>query len=186
MKYRRPWRNACASRQPGTRADIPQQIQNHAYGAKKYGRKLITKGVFKQMRGSIRKDTCPVVKAIQSIGDEQVSTATRILAAVIASDAAWLVVFNGAIDHIIQSNQKVRQNPRGLHQLDGYTGGLVNSLSGNLQKFGLDRVPQVKILEDLLQDDETSETPTQDYSETMNQTVLNSPELQQRSALAMR
>jgi len=119
-------------------------------------------------------------------GDEQVSTATRILAAVIASDAAWLVVFNGAIDHIIQSNQKVRQNPRGLHQLDGYTGGLVNSLSGNLQKFGLDRVPQVKILEDLLQDDETSETPTQDYSETMNQTVLNSPELQQRSALAMR
>ena len=37
-----------------------------------------------------------------------VSTATRILAEVIASDAAWLVVFNGAIDHIIQSNQKVR------------------------------------------------------------------------------
>jgi hypothetical protein len=48
-------------------------------------------------------------------GDEQVSTATKILAEVIASDAAWLVVFNGAIDHIIQSNQKVRQNPRGLH-----------------------------------------------------------------------
>ena len=41
-------------------------------------------------------------------GDEQVSTATRILAEVLASDAAWLVVFNGAIDHIIQSNQKVR------------------------------------------------------------------------------
>jgi hypothetical protein len=53
-------------------------------------------------------------------GDEQVSTATRILAEVIASDAAWLVVFNGAIDHIIQNNQKVRQNPRGLHQLDNY------------------------------------------------------------------
>jgi hypothetical protein len=31
--------------------------------------------------------------------DEQVSTATRILAEVIASDAAWLVVFDGAIDH---------------------------------------------------------------------------------------
>jgi len=59
-------------------------------------------------------------------GDEQVSTATRILAEVIASDAAWLVVFNGAIDHIIQSNQKVRQNPRGLHQLDNYKRGLVN------------------------------------------------------------
>src|SRR5262245_31763080 len=35
-------------------------------------------------------------------GDQQVSTATRILAEVIASDAAWLMVFNGAIDHIIQ------------------------------------------------------------------------------------
>ena len=50
-------------------------------------------------------------------GDEQISTATRILAEVIASDASWLMVFNGAIDHIIQSNQKVRQNPGGLHQI---------------------------------------------------------------------
>jgi hypothetical protein len=39
-------------------------------------------------------------------GDEQVSTATRILAEVIASDASWLMVFNGAIDHIIQSTRK--------------------------------------------------------------------------------
>jgi len=44
-------------------------------------------------------------------GDDQVSTATRILAEVIASDAAWLVVFNGAIDHISQSNRQVRQYP---------------------------------------------------------------------------
>jgi hypothetical protein len=54
-------------------------------------------------------------------GDEQISTATRILAEVIASDASWLMVFNGAIDHIIQNNPKARQNPRGLSQLDGYT-----------------------------------------------------------------
>ena len=99
----------------------------------------------------------------------QVSTATRILAEVIASDAAWLKVFNGVIDHIIQNNPKARQNPRGLSQLDGYKRGLVNSLTGNLQKFGLDRVPQVQTLEDLLQDDETSENPTQDCPETMNQ-----------------
>src|SRR5262245_41148774 len=38
-------------------------------------------------------------------GDDQVSTATRILAEVIASDAAWLMVFNGAIDHIIQNRR---------------------------------------------------------------------------------
>jgi hypothetical protein len=54
-------------------------------------------------------------------GDGQVSTATRILAEVIASDAAWLVVFNGAIDYVVQNNPKARQNPRGLSQLDGYS-----------------------------------------------------------------
>jgi hypothetical protein len=79
-------------------------------------------------------------------GDEQISTATRILAEVIASDAARLTAFNGAIDHIIQNNPKARQNLRGLSQLDGYKRGLVNSLTGNLQKFGLDRVPKVKTL----------------------------------------
>jgi hypothetical protein len=102
-------------------------------------------------------------------GDEQISTATRILAEVIASDASWLMVFNGAIDHIIQNNPKARQNPRGLSQLDGYKRGLVNSLTGNLQKFGLDRVPKIETLEEVLQDDETSENPTQDSPETMNQ-----------------
>jgi hypothetical protein len=102
-------------------------------------------------------------------GDEQISTATRILAEVIASDASWLMAFNSAIDHIIQTNPKARQNPRGLSQLDGYKRGLVNSLTGNLQKFGLERVPRVKTLEDLLQDDETTENPTQDCSETMKQ-----------------
>jgi hypothetical protein len=77
-------------------------------------------------------------------GDDQISTVTRILAEVIASDASWLMVFNGAIDHVIQNNPKARQNPRGLSQLDGYKRGLVNSLTGNLQKFGLDRVPRVR------------------------------------------
>jgi hypothetical protein len=102
-------------------------------------------------------------------GDEQISTATRILAEVIASDASWLMAFNTAIDYVIQNNPKARQNPRGLSQLDGYKRGLVNSLTGNLQKFGLDRVPKMKSLEDLLQDDETSENSTQDCPETMNQ-----------------
>ena len=76
------------------------------------------------------------------------------------------MVFNGAIDHIIQNNPKAKQNPRGLSQLDGYKRGLVNSLTGNLQKFGLERVPKVETLEELLQDDETSENSTQDCPET--------------------
>ena len=40
-------------------------------------------------------------------GDEQISTATRILADVIASDASWLVVFNNVIDYVISKNPKV-------------------------------------------------------------------------------
>jgi hypothetical protein len=108
-------------------------------------------------------------------GDQQVSTATRILAEVIASDAAWLMVFNGAIDHIIQNNPKARQNPRGLSQLNGYKRGLVNSLTGNLQKFGLDRVAKVETLEEIFSEaDETSENSTQDCPETMNQTEQKS------------
>jgi hypothetical protein len=63
-------------------------------------------------------------------GEDQVSTSTRILAEVIASDATWLMVFNRAIDRIIANNQKVRENPRGLSQLDGYKRGLVNSDNG--------------------------------------------------------
>ena len=46
-------------------------------------------------------------------GDDQISTATRILAEIIASDATWLMVFNRAIDRIIANNHKVRENPRG-------------------------------------------------------------------------
>jgi hypothetical protein len=107
-------------------------------------------------------------------GEEQISTATRILAEVIASDASWLMAFNSAIDHVIQNNPKARQNPRGLSQLDGYKRGLVNSLTGNLQKSGLDRVPKIETLEDVLQDGETSDDPTQDCSEMMNQTEVKS------------
>ena len=40
-------------------------------------------------------------------GDQQISTATRILAEVIASDAAWLMVFNSAIDYVIQKQPEV-------------------------------------------------------------------------------
>ena len=107
-------------------------------------------------------------------GDDQISTATRILAEVIASDASWLMAFNSAIDYVIQNNPKARQNPRGLSQLDGYKRGLVNSLTGHLQKFGLERVPKVKTLDELLQDDETSENPTQDCPETINQAEVTS------------
>jgi hypothetical protein len=35
----------------------------------------------------------------------------------------------------MESNPKARSNPKALHTLDGYKRGLVNSLTGNLQRL---------------------------------------------------
>jgi len=99
-------------------------------------------------------------------GEAQTSTATKILAEVIASDAAWLVAFNKATDTVMESNQKARSNPKALATLDGYKRGLVNSLTGNLTRFGFDKVTKVESLRDIIdemtEDDETSENSSQD------------------------
>src|SRR5215510_7445133 len=41
-----------------------------------------------------------------SLRDGQISTATRIPAEVVANNASWFAVFNGAIDYVIQNNEK--------------------------------------------------------------------------------
>jgi hypothetical protein len=61
-------------------------------------------------------------------GEQQIGTAERILAEIISSDVALLVTFNQAIDGVLKNNQKARQNPKALAQLDGYKRGLVNSV----------------------------------------------------------
>ena len=55
-----------------------------------------------------------------------------------------------AIDGVIKNNQKARQNPKALAQLDGYKRGLVNSLTGNLQRFGFERVAKVETLQEII------------------------------------
>jgi hypothetical protein len=60
-------------------------------------------------------------------------------------------VFVGhAIDGVIQNNQKARQNPKALAQLDGYRRPLVGSLSANLQRFGMERVAKVESLQKII------------------------------------
>jgi hypothetical protein len=44
------------------------------------------------------------------------------LAEIISSDVALLVTFNQAIENVIKNNQKARQNPKALAQLDGTNG----------------------------------------------------------------
>jgi hypothetical protein len=82
-------------------------------------------------------------------GEQQIGTAARIL------DVALLVTFNQALDGVLKNNQKARQNPKALAQLDGYKRGLVNSLTGNLQRFGFERVAKVESLQEII--DEMSE-----------------------------
>ena len=82
--------------------------------------------------------------------DAQISTAMRVLAEIIASDVSLLVTFNHAIDGVIQNNPKARANPKALAQLDGYKRPLVSSLSGNLQRFGMERVGKVESLQEII------------------------------------
>jgi hypothetical protein len=83
-------------------------------------------------------------------GNARISTATRILAEIISSDAALLVTFNQAIDGVIRNNQKARQNPKALAQLDGYKRPLVSSLSANLQRFGMEKAGKVESLQEII------------------------------------
>ena len=99
-------------------------------------------------------------------GAAQISTATRVLAEIIASDVSLLVTFNHAIDGVIQNNPKARTNPKALAQLDGYKRPLVNSLSGNLQRFGMERVAKVESLQEIIAEmSETGDNPPKAPSE---------------------
>jgi len=89
-------------------------------------------------------------------GAAQTSTAMRVLAEIIASDVSLLVTFNHAIDGVIHNNPKARANPKALAQLDGYKRPLVSSLSGNLQRFGMERVNKMESLQEIIA--EMSET----------------------------
>jgi hypothetical protein len=78
---------------------------------------------------------------------------------IIASDVSLLVTFNNAIDGVIQNNPKARANPKALAQLDGYKRPLVSSLSGNLQRFGIEKVGKVESLQEIIAEmAETTET----------------------------
>jgi len=83
-------------------------------------------------------------------GEALISTAMRVLAEIVASDVSLLVTFNTAIDSVIKTNPKARANPKALAQLDGYKRPLVSSLSGNLQRFGMERVSKVESVQEII------------------------------------
>ena len=54
---------------------------------------------------------------------------------------------------LAEISPKARANPKTLAHLDGYKRPLVSSLSGNLQRFGMDKVSKVRASGDHCGDD---------------------------------
>ena len=72
--------------------------------------------------------------------------------------------FRPGLAGVIQNNQKARQNPKALAQLDGYKRPLVGSLSANLQRFGMEKVAKLESLQEIIaeitEDDGAGENST--------------------------
>ena len=108
------------------------------------------------------------------------------LAQLIASDVSLLVTFNHAIDGVIQNNPKARANPKALSQLDGYKRPLVSSLSGNLQRFGMEKVARMESLQDIMRTDRNDRDQQQAQHRLSSPTIIIVGEIRRVAGFQLR
>src|SRR5262249_1173067 len=98
-------------------------------------------------------------------GANKVSTAEKVLVELISSDVAWLTTIDTAIRKVLKLNKRARANPKALKQLDDYKRPIINSLTTNLQRYGLEQIPApTQTLEEILAesaDEEVNSRQTQ-------------------------
>jgi hypothetical protein len=67
------------------------------------------------------------------------------------------------MDQVLVSNEKARENPKALAQLDSYRRPVMSSLSANLAKFGFDRTTKVESLETIIAELQEEDRSTGDH-----------------------
>jgi hypothetical protein len=91
-------------------------------------------------------------------GEQHTTSATKLLAQVIATDATFLNQMNRAIERVLHLMPKYKDSPAAMAKLDSYRRSVINSLSANIERFGYDRrLPPPKSLDEILSEPESSE-----------------------------
>jgi len=106
-------------------------------------------------------------------GENKASTAEKVLVELISSDVAWLATIDTAIRKVLKLNKRARANPKALKQLNDYKRAIINSLTANLQRYGLEKIPApTQTTEEILAESTDHDGNQQEVTQTWTQTCF--------------